>query len=233
MASDDTPSPILTLELGPGKVPYRDFRRVVQDFTNLLREFSEESCGHPDSVRWEISVSEGSLLIAADIPDTVDAKTVASIQETVRRPPPRIRERLDRFPRPVPVTRLLTGEDRKDILQPDQDVMPRRPGPFSEYGTIEGTLDTLSARGHPYFIISEPIWNIAVKCTVPDDVVDSMREMWRQRVAAHGTVHYDPNGQPTSIKAEEVVSFPYSDMPIEAFRGLLAADDMHALVRRR
>ncbi len=224
MASDDDTPPALTLELGPKKVPYRDFQRVVRDFTRLLSEISEESCGHPDSVHWEISVSEGSLLIAANVPRTMDAKTVARIRETVRRPPQRIRERLERFPRPVPVTRLLTGEDRKDILQPDRNAVPRRPGPFSEYGTIEGILDTLSARGHLSFIISEPIWNIAVQCTVPGDLVDSMRDMWRQRVAAHGMVHYDRHGRPTSIRADEVALFPYSDTPIEAFRGILAAD---------
>lgn len=225
MASDDgnTP-PILTLELGSDKVSYREFQRVVRSFTNLLQDISEEACGDRKAVHWEISVFRGSLQIAADLPAETDPKTADRVLDTVSRPPRRVRRSLDRFPRPVPVTRLLTGEDRRDILLEEQREEGRHPSQLAEYGTVEGTLDTLSARGRLHFTISEPIWNMAVQCTVPEQLVEAMRGMWRQRVSARGMVHYDREGLPTSIRAEEVEPFPYDERPIAEYRGLLAAD---------
>ena len=221
-AAEDTPA--LTLELGPGKVPYRDFQQIVRAFTGLLSEISEEACGDPNAVRWEISVSEGSVLIAADLPAATDTDVVSRIRETVLEPPGRIRRSLHRFPRAVPATRLLTGADRRDILAENRQETDRHPSQIAEYGTVEGTLDTLSARGRFHFTISEPIWNLAVQCTVPDDLIESMHGMWRQRVAAHGLVHYDREGLPTSIRAEEVELFPYDESPIGNYRGLLVSN---------
>ena len=135
------------------------------------------------------------------------------------------RHLLDTFPRPVSVTRLLAGEDRRDILIAGQEGSARHPSHLAEYGTVEGTLDTLSTRGsRPRFTISEPVWNMAVQCTVPDDLIEAMRGMWRQRVSARGMVHYHREGLPTSIRAEEVEPFPYDETPIGEYRGLLAAD---------
>ena len=222
-ATNDAP-PALTLELGSDKVPYRDFQRIVRSFTGLLSEIAMEACGDSGSVHWEISVSEGSLRIAAELPSTTDADIASRVMSIVSNPTRRIRSTLNRFPRPVPVTRLLTGEDRRDILREEPEEPDRHPSQRAEYGTIEGILDTLSSRGRIRFTISEPIWNIGVQCTVPDNLVSSMQGMWRKRVAAHGMVHYDRNGYPTSIRAEEVELFPYDDTPIEAYRGLYSAD---------
>ena len=224
MASDDDTPPALTLELGPEKVPYRDFQNIVRAFIGLLHDISEETCGDRNALPWEISVSEGSLLIEADLPPATDANMNSRVRSAVRRPPRRIRERLNGFPRPVPVTRLLTGEDRKDILREEHEGQERHPSQLAEYGTVEGTLDTLSARGGFHFTISEPVWNMAVRCTVPDELADAMQGMWRRRVTAHGVVHYDREGLPTSIRAETVEPFPYDDTPLGDYRGLLAAD---------
>ena len=221
---DDNTPPALTLELGSDRLSHREFRRIVYAFTSLLAEISDEACGDRDAVHWEISVSQGSLRIVADLPQETDADTAGRVLDTVKRPTQRIRRRLDSFPRPVPVTRLLIGEDRTDILREEPAEAARHPSQAAEYGTVEGTLDTLSARGRLHFTISEPIWNMAVQCTVPDNLVGVMQGMWRQRVAAHGIVHYDREGLPTSIRADEVELFPYDETPLGAYRGLLSAE---------
>ncbi len=221
-AAEDTPA--LTLEIGSGRVPYRDFQKIVGAFTGLLNAISEEACGDPQAVHWEISVSEGSVLIVARLPAATDAQVVSRIQETVRKSPIRIHRSLHQFPRAVPATRLLIGTDRQDILAEDRQDMAPHPSQTAEYGTVEGTLDTLSARGGFHFTISEPIWNMAVQCFVPDDLIESMHGMWRKRVAAHGLVSYDREGLPTSIRAEEVKLFLYDESPISNYRGLLASN---------
>lgn len=221
MATDDATLPALTLELGSDTVPPREFLSVVRAFTGLLRDVAEEAGGQ---LTWKMWVSQGSLQIMAGLPSATDAETVSRVMGVVNSPPSRIRRRLDTFPRPVPVTRILAGEDRRDILIAKQEESARHPSQLAEYGTVEGTLDTLSARGRLHFTISEPIWNMAVQCTVPEELVEAMQGMWRRRVSARGMVHYDREGYPTSIRAEEVELFPYDETPIEAYRGLYAAD---------
>ena len=98
MTAAEDIAPALTLELGSSKVPYRDFQKIVRAFTLLLSDISDEVCGDPKAVRWEISVSEGSVLMEADPPPETDFSVVSRIRETVRKPPQRIRKRLHGFP---------------------------------------------------------------------------------------------------------------------------------------
>ena len=223
MATDDAPPAVLTLELGSSAVSPNDLRSVVREFTSLLDAVAGEAGEPGDPVAWKVWVSEGSLRILAGLDPDADSNALGRVMGVVRNPSPSIRRRLDTFPRPVPITRLLAGEDRTDILRRSQEP-GRHPSQIAEYGTVEGTLDTLSARGRLHFTISEPIWNMAVQCTVPEELAETMRGMWRQRVSARGMVHYDREGLPTSIRAEEVELFPYDETPIGEYRGLLAAD---------
>ena len=224
MVAPDSNLPTLTLELGSDRIPIRDFRDTVRALSGLLADISEEACGDAQGVHWEISVSEGSVVLAARMAPATKADTAERVQNTVLHPPQRIRRALRTFPRAIPATRLLVGVERRDILHETQDEPKRHPSELAEYGTVEGTLDTLSVRGGFHFTISEPIWNMAVRCTVPDQLVSSMHAMWRQRVSARGMVHYDREGLPTSIRAEAVELFPYDEIPVGEYRGLLAAD---------
>lgn len=222
-APDDTP-PVLTLEIGPDRVPYRQFGDAVRAFASLLDQIASDACGDSGAVEWEISVSEGSLLIHAALPETMDAGEKRSVCNAIQRPTKSLRRRLNRFPRTTPATRLLTGEERRDILAETHEETDLHPCQSAEYGTVEGILDTLSARRGLQFTISEPIWDTAVKCTVPDELADAMQSMWRQRVAAHGVVRYNRDGHPASIRAEEVELLPFDETPIEAYRGLYVED---------
>ena len=137
-AAEDTPA--LTLELGPGKVPYRDFQQIVRAFTGLLSEISEEACGDANA---------GSLGDFSLRGQRIDCGQSASGDRYgCGRPnsgnragnrPGRIRRRLQRFPRAVPATRLLTGADRRDILAENRQETDRHPSQIAEYGTVEGT----------------------------------------------------------------------------------------------
>ena len=223
MIADDNTPPVLTLELGPDKVPLHDFGSIVRAFASLLDDISQEAFGDAKAAGWEISVDRGSVQLAADL-SSPDMESLALVHAAVLEPQDRVRRRLAAFPRDIPATRLLVGEERHDALLALHDEQARHPSQIAEYGTVEGTLDTLSVRGAPHFTISEPIWNAAVRCFVREGLVEAMREMWRQRVSARGMVRYDLGGLPTSIRADEIVLFPYDETPIGEFRGLLASE---------
>ena len=224
MAVPDDITHEMTLELGPDKVPAPEFLKAVRAFTGLLDDIAEDACGDKRAVGWEISVAKGSQLIGADIAPAADLDAVETVRALLRRPPRRTRDRFRSFPRPIEGTRIWIGKEDSDGLPNGDDKQSARTGPFTEYGTVEGKLDTLSARGGIDFTIYEPIWDKGVNCRVPPRLVDRMQKMWRQRVAAHGMVHYDAEGRPISIRAEEVELFPYDETPLREFRGLLRAE---------
>ena len=214
-------TPALTLELGPDKVPAHEFESIVKAFAGLLDVVSEQAFGDPRAAGWQISVERGSVQLAAD---PADMASVARVHAVILKPERALRRRLRSFPRNIPATRLLVGEERFDALRERPEEPERHPSQLGEYGTVEGTLDTLSVRGGPHFTISEPIWNMAVRCIVPEQMVEAMRAMWKVRVSARGMVHYDREGHPTSIRADEVTPFPYDETPIEEYRGLYVAE---------
>ncbi len=224
MTDAENPPAVLTLELGSNAVSPREFHSVVRAFTGFLRDVAEEAGSTDNPVTWKVWVSEGSVRILAGLAHATNKETIGRVTGVVNNPSRRIRRRLDTFPRPVPVTLLLAGDDRTDILHQPPEA-ERHPSQIAEYGTVEGTLDTLSARGQRLqFTISEPIWNMAVQCTVPDDLIEAMHGMWRQRVSARGMVYYNREGYPTSIRAEEVTPFPYDESPLMDYRGLLLSN---------
>ena len=224
MAAPDDIVHDMTLELGPDKVPALEFLKAVRAFAGLLDGIAKDACGDKKAVSWEISVARGSQLIRADITPATDPKAVHTVRTLLRRPPQRTMNRFRRFPKSIEGTRIWIGQEDCDSLRDGDDEQSSETGPFTEYGTVEGKLDTLSARGGVHFTIYEPIWDKGVNCSVPSDLVDTMQKMWRQRIAAHGMVHYDAEGRPMSIRAEEVELFPYDETPLKEFRGLLRTE---------
>ncbi len=204
MAGPDDIFATMTLELEPERVPADAFRKVVTAFVTSLDALTGAVCGDAKAIGWEISVSGGSVLLAAD-PGVVRGcfQGVARIG--------------------VKGAYLWVGKERQPIVRMTEQE-PERPQPFKEYGTVEGELEMLSARGGPHFTIYEPVWDSGVRCTVPDALLDAMPDMWRRRVAAHGMIQYDANGHPVSIRADEVELFSCDETPIEVFRGALRAD---------
>ena len=74
-------------------------------------------------------------------------------------------------------------------------------------GSVDRELSVLSARKGVHFVIYEPVWDRPVRCTVPDALLETMMSLWRKRIAAHGMVHYRPDGLPARIEAEEIEPF--------------------------
>ena len=222
MAKGEEVRAALTLKLGPDKVPAQVFLRAVRTFTDILTDLAREARSDARAVGWEISIEKGSQVLRAEVGQDTAIDVARSVLAVVERPPPRVRRRFRELSRlPIEDTQLLAGDNRNDLLQ---KVEAEPPQPFHEYGTIEGELSTLSNRGGPHCTIYEPVWDTGVRCTVPDDLLASMQKMWTKRVAAHGLINYDAEGHPLSIEAEQVEVFPYDEIPIGEFRGLLSTD---------
>jgi len=224
VANPDEITAVITLELGPNRVPAAEFRKAVELFTRWLDRLGETACGDAGDIAWELSVKSGSLLIEANPHSLSDQRHIDRVVSAASDPPAVLRNDLVSLSRlAIDGLRLWIGKESRDPAS-YRNVANDQPQPFSEYGTVEGMLSMLSDRARPRFTIYEPIWDKPVTCTVPEELVDRMRDLWRKRVAAHGMVHYDSKGHPKRIEADEVALFPYDETPIGAYRGMLSAD---------
>lgn len=235
----------LTLELDGSKITPAKFRQGVNAFVGLLESITQAVCREGPTVEWRMKVKAGSNLVGAQAAEGANPIHVERIQklfadgftqfeETGEVPPiysdtavRHVRNLAAISPsRPDDDTRIgvWVRRQRREIT-PRMNVAAKAAleTGFDELGTIEGQLSVLSERGGPHFVIYEPLWDKPVQCVVPDELIESAKQYWRKRVAAHGTVHYRPDGVPTKIEADEIEVFPDdSDLPgLDEVEGIL------------
>lgn len=95
---------------------------------------------------------------------------------------------------------------------------------YSDYGVMEGRLDTIQDRGKLEFQVRDPALPQTVKCFVPEEMLQTAFQYFRKRVEVSGTVHYRRNGAPVSIDVEQIERLPEdSELPSALdVRGILA-----------
>lgn len=236
----------LTLEISGNNVTPEKFVRGVRSFFAILNEVTRQVAGRPNAVEWTVQVKDGSNLIglsyrpgfdpalAGQIIDAVSAGIAKLEDETVR--PDYFNERAIKSLRELGGVVGRTDDDDTAVK-----VWARRqPVPVSysavahvnallasehsDYGSIEGRLQTVTERGRLQFLVYEPLWDEQVRCYIPDDLVDEAIQSFRHRVEVYGVIRYRKDGKPVSIEVDEIVPFPDpSDIP--SFR------DVHGLLR--
>lgn len=220
-------SAVLRLEVLHERIPHKDFRLVVNRFTKLIDGISKEACDDPEEISCDISVLKGSLVIKAHVrTERPNSTTLEIIQDAVLNPRGATLKNLRGFTKRLPKMRLSVGDETRDVLEIARESNEISPEvEMKDYGTVEGFLDVLDTRGSPQFTISESNWDVEVKCILAfQELVEPMRKLWRRRVMAHGEIQYNQAGLPFRIKAEKIEDYPYSDVPIAAFRGILSSE---------
>lgn len=220
----------ITLELDGSQITPDKFRKSINAFVGLLEVITKSVCRDEPIVEWRMQVKAGSNLVGADATEGANPNHVRRILalmaqgleqfELEGEMPPvypdeaikRIRELSNLAAKKVEDdTRIgLWVKKRRQEITPAIYAAARaalRPG-FSEYGTVEGQFSVLSDRKGVHFVIYERVWDKPVVCTVPEDLLETTMHLWRKRIAAHGMVHYRPDGLPTRIDAQEIEPFP-------------------------
>lgn len=87
---------------------------------------------------------------------------------------------------------------------------------FDYIGSIQGTLEVLSAReGQPiYFRIRDVVTQHNVKCYIPEQIIEEALNAFRKRVIVYGIIKSDAEGDPTSVRVEQIEVMPdQKDLP--------------------
>jgi len=74
---------------------------------------------------------------------------------------------------------------------------------YTDYGTIEGELQTVSVRGREHFLIYETFTDNKVTCSVTQEQFQQWMHLLGKRVAITGPIRYQ-NHKPQTVNVEEV-----------------------------
>lgn len=80
-------------------------------------------------------------------------------------------------------------------------------GKYSDFGTLEGSIRVLNARGNVRFSIDDDLTGRAINCFFPREMWDEVRNAFdpfgERRVSVTGMILYRRDGQPVNISVEE------------------------------
>ena len=96
---------------------------------------------------------------------------------------------------------------------------------YWDYGSIEGTLHAIQDRaGNLEIRVQDLLWTRAIKCLIPEEMLEEALRLSNHRVELFGEIHYRRDDTPDSIRVNRLEQFPNDDdLPtIEEVRGLLS-----------
>ncbi len=217
-----TTTPV-TLWIDAGEVSPQHLSRALSAFNDLLAELDKEfSTGRKVSLRWRITdMRKGSAIItqvavplrhAIDISAQVIEATLSGFAA------------LEAFgPRPPSFSDAALGyaKDLSSLVRSDTRAI-RLDAPsmnlsstitsrtavhveavlgegYTSIGDIEGTLETVTVHGRPYFTVYDAISGYAVHCYFEQSQLEAAKNALGLRVLVHGSIRRDPHGRPTTL----------------------------------
>jgi hypothetical protein len=219
----------LTVLVEGGRMPLAFFIRTTDDLKKLLRAIEEAQLGEASHAEWEVDADRIQIAatvngVSADDLESIvndayqvlkatEAEDDASIPRTIDDQRKRLtRTIVNRAKKTVPVIIETQGQDPVYIdTEPTQEAsgrsQRRRRQVLVAQGVIDGRLDLISVRTRTYFVIHEHASSNQVRCTFPDDWMDTVKDHLGYRVIVEGELRYRPDGsvsalsQPTAINA--------------------------------
>ena len=223
-----------------GEVQLEDFANAMVEFRKLVTALTS-AVGENTKIEWVLqNLNYSSAIVSArgESANLIAVETIArayltvgrSLQaqegipypQRVRRPAESIRNLIDGR---ITSIRFETGEAEAVIRR-----NPARPKGVellplvTNYGAVEGAVQTLSNRRGLRFALYDFLYDKAVSCYLSEDREEIMRDAWGRRAIVEGLVSRDPEtGRPISIREVSHVEV-LTDVPEGAYlraRGLL------------
>ena len=236
----------IALSVEEGRMPLTFFIHTVDDLRKLLRAIEEAQLGEASHTQWEVDTDRIQIaasvngVSAEDLENIIndayqtlkatDARDEQSIPSSVNEQGRRLtRSIVNRVKRTIPVVLDVPGQDLVNIEAEPQDevvhprgLRARRREVITAWGSIDGELDMISVRRRAYFVIYEHGSNNQIRCSFPDDWMETVKDMLGRRVIVEGNLRYRTDGtvramtEPTSVNP-----VPQPQRTIVEFRGIL------------
>lgn len=244
-ATPDTIPSDLTLEIGDDLSPER-FVAAIRAFFGYVKDISENTASD-ETVHWKVQVKEGSTLIGVapttsapiNVVEAVYAKVVSGIEHIKRGdvegsalPESALRHlrtlsELTEVDKRKPIEMRIWVKRKPVSMGADigRTIAEDWRSDFSDFGTIEGKLDTIQDRGSLQIFVRDALFAGSVRCFFDEKLLPQVFESFRKRVEISGTIHYRKNGMPISIEAVTIEALPDdSELPsADDVRGIFGA----------
>ncbi len=238
----------LTFEITGSLVTPERFQRALTAFFGLLAEVTKAVTPEGERVDWRVQVKQGSNLVGISPAPGVPTALVVNVRQKIMSG----LEVLEHAPAEpmqfsekalASVNRLassISTHDEDDTViriwgeKAPMPITPRLARNISEllgeaytdYGSVEGRLKTISEAGAFRIVIYEPIFSRSVPCNVPERLMQQALSLFGRRVEVYGDISYRRNGFVNRVSVQEIVAFPAEeDLPNhEQVRGILQAN---------
>lgn len=221
----------LAIELDADSVSASDFYKALDAFLTLVRELTRQINEGSPRDAWLLNVQEGSQVVTlrADVsrlPMTAAAEVYAAVLDGLE-----ALEREAKAPRLYTETALESARELSMVSQGRKDrgvpvrVLTRTRAlsitrntynnvseildwKYEDVGTVEGTLEVVSAHNGYEIRIYEPVWQRVVRCAVSEELLHEALAAFGKRVEVQGLVRYTKDGFPVSVKVLKITEFP-------------------------
>lgn len=238
------------LELDADSVTAGEFQSALDAFLTLVRELTRQINEKLPHDSWRLTVQEGSQVIAFQpdkikLPESVRATIYGALfdgldsLEREAKAPKYFTERalesarelslIAHGPRDqgVPI-RILSHKRSRSVTRATWvNVSEILDWKYEDVGTVEGTLEVVSAHNGYEFRVYEPLWLRAVRCNFQEERLQDALNNFKKRVEVQGLIRYTKDGFPVSVNVISITPLPDpKDLPsFRAVRGILSVKD--------
>jgi hypothetical protein len=236
----------VAIELDADSVTAGEFQSALDAFLTLIRELTRQVNERLPQDSWRLTVQEGSQVIAFQpdkikLTESVRAAIYASLfdgldsLEREAKAPKYFTERALECARELSLiahgprdqgspVRILSRQRTRAITRATWiNVSEILDWKYEDVGTVEGTLEVVSAHDGYEFRIYEPLWLRAVRCHFQEERLADALANFKKRVEVQGLIRYTKDGFPVSVNVLSITPLPDpKDLPsYRAVKGIL------------
>lgn len=245
MATPDQIPTDLTIDLGDDWSP-DEFVAAIRSFMGFVGEITEAQSGDGADISWTVRVREGSALIGVEPNEGASSSRLAMIYRKAEYAPKAVArgdiigagltEKAINHLKSLSDLAAKKGNGKEMNMWVKRQPIAISSGigrviredwqtDYFDFGTIEGRLEAIQdASGSLQIRVKDFLYPRAIKCAVPERLIDLVLHSFRRRVEIEGKIHYRRDGTPISIDAQAIEIFPEDDDLPKAsdVRGIMA-----------
>jgi|GEM_PF-3814583 len=174
------------------------FDKISMNSPMVAGVYPEATYGSDIGKQTIIAGAQGLLAIQQDggrIPQYFDAPTLRLAKGIVGT----LRTGIQDIQVSTPYTQAFSLSNRISL-----NVIVATKDSYTDYGTLEGVLETASVGRSERFIINSRIYG-NISCYFDGDLLEQVRNLWTKRVSVSGLTTYTKAGLPKSIQVRQII----------------------------
>ena len=221
----------LTFEIDGPRITAQRFKKAFDGFLDVANEVANQVAGKGRAVDWIVRVEPGSVRVhIIPEPQHIEAGKICVAIHAVQKGLHDLETGIDKWPEFFTEKALEGAKAMGEALSKSEGELSKvqvgyngnsqalssratatvdglLQGKYSDYGTLEGSIRVLAARGSVRFSIDDDLTGRAINCFFPKEMWDEVRNAFdpfgERRVSVTGMILYRRDGQPVNISVEE------------------------------